>query len=119
MLRPHETADKWIDDGKRAGMDSGEARCMIVEERRGERRLAFRDARITSQVSRMTWKVSIMYHVWVGRSAGETTDETRRRCAGCVVHARPGMCTYDLLHTGRWQKNLWPTKQLRALDHVD
>ena len=42
VLRPHETADKWIvDDGERAGMDYyGEARCMVglVLERGEERR---------------------------------------------------------------------------------
>jgi hypothetical protein len=82
-------------------MDFGEARCivvgLVVERGEERRRLAFRKARITSQVSRMTWKASIMYHVCMGRSVGGRArgrrgrDDRRDKAPLCrVCGAWPG-----------------------------
>jgi hypothetical protein len=116
-----------FDDGERAGMDYyGEARCMVglvlgrgEERRRGgeaaRRRLASRKARITSQVSRMTWEASIMYHVWVGRRARTEDRQTRQGAVmpgvWCsVVHGLDGWCTTTICWEMAGQReNLWPT----------
>jgi hypothetical protein len=93
-----------IDDGERAGMDYALSRlgayCTVVGlMQRGEvrRRLASRKARITSQVSRMTWKASIMYHVWAGRSvAGRGRQARRQTRQGAVM---PGVwCMAWMVH---------------------
>ena len=119
MLRPHETADKWIvDDGERAGMDYyGEARCMVglvLERGEERRRLASRKARITSQVSRMTWEVSIMYHVWVGRRARTDRRDKAPLCRVCGAQWCMAWICWEVA------ENLWPTSTYcGALDHVD
>jgi hypothetical protein len=106
VLRPHETADKWIvDDGERAGMDYyGEARCMVGlvlergEERRGEAAACFSEG--SYHVSGITYDLGGKYHVsCMGRAAGE--DRQTRQ--GAVM---PGVwCAVvhglDLLGGGR------------------